>query len=156
MCTEGGSTWHSVCHVHLNIRSAWLTESQSPTPYSSVPIRTSPFYTAHTMCSAQCAPPANRTRSHVLRKFHGTWLTRFPVLSPVFLVFPVFPVGLAHSIGSAQCAPPANRTRSHVLRKFHSTWLSCKLDKKIAFPGFIVFPVGRAPTMCIAQSASPP
>ena len=49
-------------HVFLHIRSAWLTESQSPTPYSSVPVRTSPFYTAHTLCSAPCAPPANNTK----------------------------------------------------------------------------------------------
>ena len=46
-------------HVFLYFHSAWLTESQSPTPYSSVPVRTSPFYTAHTLCIAPCAPPAS-------------------------------------------------------------------------------------------------
>ena len=32
-------TWCSVCHVLLYFCSARLTESQSPTPYSSVPVR---------------------------------------------------------------------------------------------------------------------
>ena len=62
------------------------------------------------------------TAGYTLRKFHDTWLTRFPVSSPVFLVFLVFPGGITHSIGSAQCAMPANRTHSHVLGKFRSTW----------------------------------
>ena len=74
--------------------------------------------TMNTMNTGNTIDGQWHTVSHVLRKFHGTWLTRFPVLSPVFLVFPVFSVGLAHSIGSAQCAPPANKTRSHVPRKF--------------------------------------
>ena len=39
-------TWCSVCHVLLYFCSARLTESQSPTPYSSVLIRTSPYYSA--------------------------------------------------------------------------------------------------------------
>ena len=56
-CVRRRGTWCSVCHVLLYFCSAWLTESQSPTPYSSVPVRTSPYYSARTLRSAQSAPP---------------------------------------------------------------------------------------------------
>ena len=45
-CVRRRGTWCSVCHVLLYFCSARLTESQSPTPYSSVLIRTSPYYSA--------------------------------------------------------------------------------------------------------------
>ena len=57
--------------------------------------------TMNTMNTGNTIDGLWHTADHVLRNFHGTWLTRFPVLTPVFLVFPVFPVGLARSIVTA-------------------------------------------------------
>ncbi|MBQ4336839.1 MAG: hypothetical protein IJC34_06580, partial [Lentisphaeria bacterium] len=58
--------------------------------------------------------------------------TRFPVLSPVFLVFPVFPVGIARSIGPAQCALPALPTGTDFQKKILQ-----RLDKRINRDYFI-------------------
>ena len=111
--------------------------------------------TMNTMNTGNTIDGQWHTVSHVLRKFHGTWLTHFPVLSPVFLVFPVFPVGLAHSIGSAQCALPANRTRSQVLRKFHSAWHTLRhvLPSPYTSVHLRTHPYTSAHTMCSAHSA---
>ena len=120
-CVRRRVTWCSECHVLLYFYSTWLRVLLVGGAYCAEH-RVGANPTMNTMNTGNTIDGQWHTVSHVLRKFHGTWLTRFPVLSPVFLVFPVFPVGLAHSIGSAQCALPANRTRSQVLRKFHSAW----------------------------------
>ena len=75
--------------------------------------------TGNTMNTGNTMDGLWHTAGYTLRKFHDTWLTRFPVSSPVFLVFLVFPGGITHSIGSApvfavlrrskQSALPANR-----------------------------------------------
>ena len=47
-------------------------------PYTSVPIRTYPYGLAHSIGSAPCAPPANRTLRPVLWEFPCAWHTVCP------------------------------------------------------------------------------
>ena len=130
--------WYTVSHVLRKFHGTWLTRFLVLTPVFLVfpvfPVglarsigrahgakhRVGANPTMNTMNTGNTIDGQWHTVSHVLRKFHGTWLTRFPVLSPVFLVLPVFPVGLAPSIGSAQSALPANSPLHPVPRKIHS------------------------------------
>ena len=96
-------------HVHLIFQGAWLTESQSPTPYSSVPVRTRLRYATpwqagtatawrcRNIAAARCRPTPCALRNalrqpvemcYVLWRTHCTWSTggnlTFPPVYPLF------------------------------------------------------------------------
>ena len=86
--------WQAMCHASQQTtqpcaikiqKHMALTAPCAPPPYSSVPVRTSPFYTAHTLCIAPCALPAsgNALCSFVkaMHMEHGGNLT-FPPVPP--------------------------------------------------------------------------
>ena len=92
-----GGTGHTECHVFLYFCSAWPRGGVVGGAHCAERmVGAKP--TMNTMNTGNTIDSLWHTVSHVLRKFHGTWLTRFLVLTPVFLVFPV---GLARSTGSA-------------------------------------------------------